>query len=55
MKIDSKTPSATWLATNSALNTSKDEIPNVNDLANKQIMTQKYDLLREEVFYHIWF
>ena len=38
IKIDSKTPSATCLATNSALNTSKDEIPNVNDLANKQIM-----------------
>ena len=38
IKIDSKIPSATCLASTSALNTSKDEIPNVNDLVNKQIM-----------------
>ena len=41
-EINTKITSASSLATT----TIKNKIPNVNDLVKKQIMIQKYDLLR---------
>ena len=48
-EINTKITSASSLATT----TIENKIPNVNDLVKKQIMIQKYDLLRRSILPHL--
>ena len=48
-EIDSKIPSITGLATNAALTLVENKIHHVSNLVKKQIMTQKYQILKVNI------